>query len=800
MKWLQWNSHPKRLKTHLIVPIVFVLLFSFLNIREIEESAEKEQIKVSLQQEGIHLSAQIEQRLQEKKKNKENLARLLATRENVVNLVARSDRSGLEKLLKPWLGKLEFDSIAITLPAAPKAIGSRQGQKLLTIGKLEENSQKPLIDSAFKGWTECSQTIDDRGLKFSVATPIADNDKIIAVLSLETNLNGSELKPTQIPNDVELALLDRGKLITTTISQKKLLGFLLRSSLLPERLDAFNKKLKKYNFYATIKPLSQENSLLILIPSQTLFQVFDRREAIESIGSFITILLVAIAGWFLSRKVAKPLEDMVTATKEMVLGNYQKKVPSSNIQELNELANVINHLASQLNNQFASLNHQAFHDPLTDLPNRAFFRECLQQAWHRARRSHNPIAVLFIDLDGFKGVNDSLGHQIGDLLLVSVSRRLHQCLRSGDVLARLGGDEFTILLENINDINCANKIADRISQQLTNLFNIEGHEISISASIGIACGIPQEGHPEDFLRNSDVAMYRAKKNGKANYQVFDLSMKSHLQKQILLETELRQAIEREEFKIYYQPVMQLATDRITEVEALIRWQHPQRGLVSPADFLPLAEQTGLILPLGQWILEKACQETQMWRSQNIANNPLVLNVNFSIQQLQQPKVEQKIARILQSTGINPSCLKLEIAETIMLEKIESNLNKLQDLKALGIKLAIDDFGKGFSRLNSFKNLPIDNLKIDRILIDELGQNVKNTALVNAIIVFAKALNLTSTAEGLETAQQLSQLQTFGCDCAQGYYFTKPLSYDAMSNFLSEDRRGTKIDGFFQSEV
>jgi diguanylate cyclase (GGDEF)-like protein len=775
MKWLQWNSHPKRLKTHLIVPIVFVLLFGFLNIREIEEKAEKEQIKVSLQQEGIHLSAQIEQRLQEKQKTKENFARLLATREDVVNLVARSDRSGLEKLLKPWLGKLGFDSIAIE---------SKQGQKLLEIGELETDSQKPPIDSAFKGLTECRQKIDDRGLKFSVATPIAKNNQIIAVLSLETNLNGSDLKPTQIPHDIELALFDRGKLITTTTSQQELLGFLLKSTLLLDRLDTFNKKLRKYNFYATLKPLNQENSLLILIPSQALFQIYDRREAIESMGNFITILLVVIAGWLLSRKVAKPLEDMVTATKEMVLGNYQKKVPSSNIQELNELANVINHLASQLNNQFANLNHQAFHDPLTDLPNRAFFQECLQQAWHRARRSQSAIAVLFIDLDGFKGVNDSLGHHIGDLLLVSVSRRLHQCLRSGDILARLGGDEFTILLENINDINCANKIADRISQQLTNLFNLEGHEVSVSASIGIACGIPKEGHPDDFLRNSDVAMYRAKNIGKANYQVYDLSMKSQVQKQLLLETELRQAIDREEFKIYYQPVMQLATDRITEVEALIRWQHPQRGLVSPADFLPLAEQTGLILPIGQWILEKACQETQLWRSQNISNHPLVLNVNFSLQQLQQPKIQQEIAQILQSTGISPNCLKLEIAEATILEKAESNLSKLQDLKALGIQLAIDNFGKRFSMLNSFKTMPIDNLKIDRILIDELGQNVKNTALVNAIIVFAKALNLTITAEGLETSQQLSQLQAFGCDCAQGYYFTKPLSYDAMSTFLN----------------
>jgi diguanylate cyclase (GGDEF)-like protein len=776
MKWLQWNSQPKRLKTHLIVPIVFVLVFGFLNIREIEENAEKQQIKISLEQEGIHLSAQIEQRLQEKQKAKEDFARLLATREDVISLVARSDRSGLEKLLKPWLGKLGLDSIAIE---------SNQRQKLLTIGEINEDGRKNLIILAFKGWTQSIQKIDDRGLNFLVVTPIAKNGKIIAVLSLETNLNGSELKPNKIPNDVELALFDRGKLMTTTTSQKELLGFLLRSTLLPDRIDVFNKKLRKYNFYATLKPLNRENSLLILIPSHALFQIYDRREAIESIGSFITILLVAIAGWFLSRKIAKPLEEMVTATKEMVLGNYQKKVPASNIQELDDLANVINHLASQLNDRFANLNHQAFHDTLTALPNRAFFQECLQQAWHRARRSNNPIAVLFIDLDGFKAVNDSLGHQIGDLLLVSVSRRLHQCLRSGDVLARLGGDEFTILLENINDVDCANKIADRISQQLRNLFYLEGHEVSISASIGIACGIPKEGHPEDFLNNSDVAMYRAKKSGKAHYQIFDSNMKSQLQKQILLETELRQAIEREEFKIYYQPVMQLATDRITEVEALIRWQHPQRGLVFPADFLPLAEQTGLILPLGQWILEKACQETQLWRSQNISNEPLVLNVNLSIQQLHQPKLEQKIARILQNTGINPNCLKLEIAETTMLEKTEANLSKLQKLKDLGIKLAIDDFGKGFSMLNSFKTLPIDNLKIDRILINDLGQNVKNTALVNAIIVFAKALNLTITAEGLETAQQLVQLQAFGCDCAQGYYITQPLTYDAMSNFLSE---------------
>jgi len=356
-------------------------------------------------------------------------------------------------------------------------------------------------------------------------------------------------------------------------------------------------------------------------------------------------------------------------------------------------------------------------------------------------------------------------------------------LRSGDTLARLSGDEFTILLENVTNVSNVVVIAERIAEQLQSSFYIEQQEVFITASIGIACNTSGKERPEDFLRNADAAMYEVKNKGKAHYKVFDLNTKSYAQKHIRLEAELRRAIEHEEFLVYYQPVIQLETGKICEVEALVRWQHPQRGLVSPADFIPIAEETGLIVAIGQWVLQTACKQAQMWQLKYPNQPPLILNVNLSPKQFQQPKIAEKIIQTLNETGLNPYCLKLEITESMVMENEETTIAMLRKLKELGIQLAIDDFGVGFSALNYLKQFPIDTLKIDRAFINGLGQSVTDTAIVHAIIAFAKALNLSITAEGIETVEQITQLRALKCDRAQGYYFAKPLTIEVFNSFL-----------------
>ncbi|HEX9988291.1 MAG TPA: EAL domain-containing protein [Chloroflexia bacterium] len=453
------------------------------------------------------------------------------------------------------------------------------------------------------------------------------------------------------------------------------------------------------------------------------------------------------------------------------------------------------------------LQHQAFHDSLTNLPNRALFMDRLEHALTRARRHERSIAVLFLDLDNFKVINDSLGHKVGDQLLVEVSPRLQRCVRPEDTLARIGGDEFTILLEDISDVSEAVKVAERIAAELQapiSLFghgmltttSMQGHEVFVTASVGIAVQTSWSDRPDDILRHADMAMYEAKSTGKARYALFDLKMTSQVRKRLQLGTELQHALERGEFRVYYQPIVELDTCRISGVEALVRWEHPQRGLISPAEFIPLAEQTGLIVPIGQWVLEEACRQVMDWqrqyrqdqglgvRGQGPVNAPLNLSVNLSVRQFQHPELVEDIGRVLRETGLDPRHLKLEITESIGIDDVGFTNTTLRKLKELGIHIALDDFGTGYSALSYIKRYPIDSLKLDRSFIAGLGKDPEDTAIIHAVIGFAQALNLSITGEGIETVEQLMELRRLGCDRGQGFYFAKPLDGHAIGALLA----------------
>ncbi len=434
------------------------------------------------------------------------------------------------------------------------------------------------------------------------------------------------------------------------------------------------------------------------------------------------------------------------------------------------------------------LQHMALHDGLTSLPNRILFTNRLEQAINRTKRRSNYLfAVLFLDCDRFKVVNDSLGHLVGDQLLIAVARRLESCLCPVDTIARLGGDEFAILLEELEDLNDAASVAERLNQELALPFCIDKREIFINASIGIVLGTKDYQQPEALLRDADTAMYRAKELGKARYQVFDRGMHDCAQKILQLETDLQLAMARNEFTVHYQPIVSLATGKIIEFEALLRWHHPKRGLISPAEFIPLAEESGLIVPIGMWVLREACRQASAWHNQDrsLTQLPLKIGVNLSVKQFSQPDLIEQLDQILAETQLDGRSLTLEITDSAIMDNGEVATKLLQKLRARRIQLSIDDFGTGYSSLSYLHRFPVDTLKIDRSFISRICENGKNQEVVRAIVTLAHHLGMTVIAEGVETAQQFDLLRKMGCELGQGYFFSKPLEQESAGAILEQ---------------
>jgi len=428
--------------------------------------------------------------------------------------------------------------------------------------------------------------------------------------------------------------------------------------------------------------------------------------------------------------------------------------------------------------------HEAFHDPLTDLANRALFLEHLKLAVERAKRPKGYLfAVLFLDLDRFKNINDSLGHTIGDQLLRAVARRLEKCLRQIDIVARFGGDEFAVLLDGIEDSSDAVRVAERIQRELRTPLSLGGHEVFISASIGIALSGRRYEHTEEIVRDADTAMYRAKALGKARHEIFDTEMHARAVAVLQLETDLRRAIERKEFCIHYQPIVSLADDKLHGFEALVRWRHPDRGLIAPKEFIAVAEETGAIVPLGRWVLREACRQMSQWQQRFPVAEGLILSVNMSGKQFAQPDLFQQVQRILGETGFNPRRLQLEITESAVIENTATVTAMLMQLRSLGIKLSMDDFGTGYSSLSYLHRFPIDTLKIDRSFISNQAE-AGETGIVRTIIMLARDLGMNVVAEGVETCEQLSYLRSLDCELGQGYYFSHPVNVAEITSLLS----------------
>jgi diguanylate cyclase (GGDEF)-like protein/PAS domain S-box-containing protein len=444
----------------------------------------------------------------------------------------------------------------------------------------------------------------------------------------------------------------------------------------------------------------------------------------------------------------------------------------------------------------AQLQHNAFHDTLTGLANRALFADRLDHALARTDRLAAPVAVLFVDLDDFKAVNDGSGHTAGDELLIAVAERLRQTLRPSDTIARLGGDEFAVLIEDAAEPGRPAAAAERLLAALADPFDAVGDgagtQVRITASVGIATGAAGQHDAAELLRHADVAMYAAKAAGKGRSAVFEPEMESAIIGQLRMKAELARAVENREFTVYYQPTVELANGRLAGVEALVRWQHPERGLVPPLDFIPLAEQTGLIVPLGRFVLREACQQMRAWHTSYPTNPPMTVSVNLSARELDEPGLVDSVRTVLAETGLDPACLVLEITESLLLVDLPATVSILSDLRALGLRLAIDDFGTGYSSLAYLENLPVDILKIDKSFVDRIGEaptdipgveDPNQSVMVSAISQLGHALHLQLVAEGIEQAEQVSTLKGLACQYGQGYYFARPLTSGALAELL-----------------
>ncbi|MDL2354583.1 MAG: EAL domain-containing protein [Pseudomonadota bacterium] len=509
-------------------------------------------------------------------------------------------------------------------------------------------------------------------------------------------------------------------------------------------------------------------------------------------AALIGLLLALGCAAFIARRVSVPLAHLSAAALQLAQGRRDVTVDASSNDEIGDLAKVFNTLSAALLTSEERLSRLAQIDPLTALANRAMLMDRLTQAVADARRRRECIVIAFIDLDGFKGVNDSLGHECGDLLLQTIARRLTGCVRASDTVARLGGDEFVILLPNQNNAGqaCAETF---IAQQIGKLVEaigapvpLAGSDVVVSCSIGVAL-FPQDGADADtLLKHADTAMYRAKELGKNGYQFFTAQLQRRANQQLELAASLRLALERDEFELHYQPQVSLRSGKVIGVEALLRWRHPEQGLVGPAHFIAFAEETGLIIPIGEWVLMRACAQNRHWQERGLAAIPVAVNV--SAKQCAHPDLEAVVRRALEHSGLPAHLLELELTESISMADPEQSVPMMQRMKRIGVMLSIDDFGTGYSNMSYLRRFPIDRLKLDISFVRDITTDPSSLAIADAIIAMSHTLNIEVVAEGVETEGQLALLASRDCDIVQGYFFSKPLPVAQLEQLLHEGRR------------
>ena len=752
-----------RLRTGLLAPIVLLVPLFLAVTAVLWEGEARREAETLVSKRQATALAGLSARLQERRQANETIVYLLSKREGLGSAIEAGNVTRLAQTLILMQAQLDLSYVNVY---------ASSGQRLIHLGRAgTEGIDGHLVASSILGEDGSIVAATDAGLVVTAAASVQGTIGTAGVLVVGTAVAADALRNLSSGEDV--SVFRAGRLVDSSVVDTDVLQQLQSPIASVEAVDSINTLLAPLHVRAAGLALSPDSLVAAMVSIDDLDRSSQQRIAVVIGGTLALVLALMLIAVIQARWIARPLENLVLVAGALVRGEYRRVGPSRN-SEVHALGQAVNHLADQLEHKLAELTRQATHDPLSGLPNRKLFLHSLQQSL--VDRGPAGVAVLFLDLDSFKMVNDSLGHAAGDQLIVSVTDRLRGCFdQMSDLdatIARLGGDEFTILLPRHGDDLTSRRVADIVAERLAEPFQIGRHKLVVSASIGIARSTAELCAAEDLLRAADVAMYHAKGAGRGRYVEYELTMGQRAAERLDRETELRQAIEGGALRVYYQPIVDLASGRIRELEALVRWQHPQRGLVSPVDFIPLAEETGLIVPLGQWVLAEACRQLRIWHLAHPADPPIGLNVNLSARQLQQPDLTGVVRQILDAEHLPASCLTLEITESCLMR--DSDATQLHGLAALGVNLAIDDFGTGYSSLAYLSLLPINTLKIDRSFVARLGRAPDGDAVVETIIALAHALRLSVTAEGIETPDQALHLQALGCQRGQGFYFARPV--------------------------
>jgi diguanylate cyclase (GGDEF)-like protein len=593
---------------------------------------------------------------------------------------------------------------------------------------------------------------------------------LLLVIHLTAAFSGIDV-PASLPNDALLVTLDGSRTVVVGSSDvaKDLTGRPTAGTGLAapgsdggRTIDWFDGKRR---FAVEVAVPDSDQNLVVAVPPDALTAAAKEHLRRNLVLGAVASLLLAGLGLLLHRRLARPMRRITAAIRRAGGGRDEVWAPAEGPAELVEMAEAFNEMLAERRSRETELRHRATHDHLTGMLNRAALAEALTQCL----AGGTPAAVLFMDLDRFKLVNDTHGHPVGDALLIALGRRLLTAVRPQDTVARFGGDEFVILCPGVVDEEVALQIAHRMSDALAEAFLVEGHELFLTGSVGVAIGRPSDG-PEDLLRDADNAMYRAKEQGRPGYAFFDAGMRDKSRRRLQLEQELHFALERDELRLVYQPVFDTATGEAVGAEALLRWDSP-RGPISPSEFIPIAEETGLVMPIGDWVLRTACHQAAAWRRE--FGRGLPVSVNIAARQLTRPGLATQVLVALGEAGAEPDDLVLEITEHGVLEDFAAAFRHLQEVRALGVRVAVDDFGTGWSSLSYLQRLPVDELKIDRSFVATLGVEGPSMAIVGALVSLAHGLSLTVVAEGVETEEQLAELRRLGCDFVQGFLLARP---------------------------
>ena len=772
------------LRAQLLVPLIAIVVATAGVVGWLNWQADRDQADLTAGRQAASELGGIVERVTELQQNTAAYAQLLGADDRLAKSVLARDEVGVAQALLPLKRKLGLYYYFVF---------DDHRNPLLRIGRQDVVPDAlGLVGETRTALTVSKVVVTPDGLAALAATPLRDENHqdSFGTLVVGSVLSEDSLKKVKARTKVDLVIVRDGRVVGSTLEDAALNQALDEADVTGDDLSHLNRQLlAARHLRATVRVLTPGSVLVALVSTEQVEAASEQRTLVALAGLGAMLLALLLVSVLLAQRVVRSLHALVASTKQMAHGNYSLKLPGTRIRELDELTASINEMGEQLEEQVGELTHQAFHDSLSGLANRALFLDRLNHAMARARRRHYLIAVLLIDLDNFKVVNDSLGHHVGDGLLIGVAKRLQTLVRPEDTVARFGGDEFTILLEGLTEVSQAAVIGERIVERLGLPFVIGDQHVFTGGSIGIVVREPRDGDAERMVADADLAMYRAKAQGKGRWVLFEHAMSESAVRRGELEMDLRSAVERGELRLHYQPVVRLSDGRLGEVEALLRWQHPRLGLLPPSEFISIAEETGIIVAIGMWVFAEACRQVRLWQIAYPSDPPLVVSVNLSTRQFQQPALVEDISRILRQTQLPPECLKLEVTEGTMMQDTEAAIRQLCSLKELGVKLAIDDFGTGYSSLSYLKTLPIDTIKIDRSFVSGIGCDPEDTAIVQAIVGLAKSLNLEVTGEGLETLDQIQHLQSLDCETGQGFYYARPLSPESMADLLASAPTG-----------